>query len=49
MYIVRFVRKDGQPNEDYYYHCMQDAFDHFSLFENDISNLYDEICLVRTL
>ena len=49
MYIVRFVRKDGLPSEEYYYHFLRDAFAHFSLFENDISNLYDEICLVRDI
>ena len=47
MYIVRFVRKDGQPNEEYYYHSARDAIEHFRLFENDDSCLYEEICLVH--
>lgn len=46
MYIVRFVRKDGQPNEDYYYSFAHDAIKHFLFFENDNSNLYDEICVI---
>ena len=46
MFIVRFVRKDGQPNEDYYYHFLHDAIEHFLLFENDNSNLYNEICVI---
>ena len=24
MFIVRFVRKDGKPDEEYYYHTLQD-------------------------
>jgi hypothetical protein len=46
MFVVRFVRKDGLPNEEYYYHFAQDAIRHFLLFENDDSNLYDEVCLI---
>ena len=46
MFIVRFIRKDGQLNEEYYYHFIRDALDHFLLFENDDSTLYDEVCLI---
>ena len=46
MYIVRFIRKDRQPNEDYYYHFLQDAIEHFLLFEGDASYLYDEVCVI---
>ena len=46
MFIVRFVRKDGHPNEDYYYHLARDALEHFLLFENDDSNLYKEVSAI---
>ena len=46
MYIVRFLRKDEQPNEEYYYNSMHAALEHFMLFENDDSNLFEEICLI---
>lgn len=47
MYIVKFVRKDELPEEDYYYLSAQDAIDHFLHFEEDDLDLYDEICLIR--
>ena len=28
MFIVRFVRKDGKPDEEYYYHTLQKAEAH---------------------
>ena len=43
MYIVRFVRKDNQPDEEYYYRQLADATYHFSLFVDDDSNLYSKI------
>ena len=46
MFIVSFIRKDGQPNEEYYYRSAKDAIGHFLLFENDDSNLYDQVCLI---
>lgn len=45
MKIVRFVRKDDQPVEEYYYRSLEDAQYHFSLFLNDDSGLYREINL----
>ena len=45
MYIVRFVRKDGKPDEEYYYQELADAKEHFRLFEKDDSNLYTSILL----
>mgnify|MGYP007070133511 CR=1 FL=1 len=42
-YIVRFVRKDGKPAEEYYYPDLQDAQYHFELFQDDDSGLYDRI------
>ena len=45
-YIVQFVRKDGQPNEEYIYPDKAEAEKHFRLFRNDDSGLYTEICLL---
>lgn len=45
-YLVRFVRKDGQPDEIYDYAHRSDAEYHFGLFRNDDSGLYDRIELV---
>ena len=42
-FIVRFIRIDQQPNEDYYYYLYKDARDHFLLFVDDCSGLYDRI------
>ena len=48
MYIVRFVRKGDKPEEEYYYQAIEDAKYHYSLFENDSSDLYErvELCQV---
>ena len=35
--MVRFVRKDGKPDEEYYYQSRKDAEYHFHLFDNDDS------------
>ena len=47
MYMVRFIRQDGQPNEEYFYNNQLDAEHHLNLFRNDDSNLYDRIELLR--
>ena len=31
LWIVRFVRKDGKPDEDYYYHSLAEAEHHKNL------------------
>jgi len=49
MYIVRFVRVDGCPNEEYQYHDEEAAVYHLSLFEDDDSNLYSLIEVVKVL
>ena len=45
-YIVQFMRKDGQPNDEYIYSDKIDAEKHFRLFRNDDSGLYTEVCLL---
>lgn len=47
MYIVRFIRWDDQPNEEYYYHHLEDAIFHFDLFKDDDSGLYTRIELLE--
>lgn len=47
MYIVRFVRCDCQPNEEYIYHHLEDALFHFSLFKEDDGGLYTRIELLE--
>lgn len=43
MFLTKFVRKDGKPDEEYYYHSASEATDHLSLFLDDDSNLYGSI------
>lgn len=43
MYVVRFIRKDKKPIEEYYYLDLVDAQYHLSLFVDDNSDLYDRI------
>ena len=45
MYLVRFYRADGKPDEEYYYVRESDAKYHFALFDNDTSNLYRKISM----
>ena len=45
MYMVRFVRRDGKPDEEYYYQSFEEAENHFHLFDNDNSGLYKMICI----
>ncbi len=37
LWIVRFVRKDGKPDEEYYYRSLAEAEHHKNLFLNDDS------------
>ena len=46
MFIVRFVRKDGRPVEEYYYHTLQEAETHTKLFDDDDSDLYGRIEII---
>ena len=43
LWIVKFVRKDGKPDEEYYYHSIAKAEYHRDLFLNDDSGLYEKI------
>ena len=42
-HVVRFVRRDGKPNEEYFYRTVEEARQHFDLFNEDDSGLYDSI------
>ena len=46
MFSVRFVRKDGKPDEEYYYHTLQEAETHKKLFDDDDSDLYERIEII---
>ena len=46
-WIVRFVRKDGKPDEEYYYHTQAEAEYHRNLFQDDDSGLYERIELIN--
>ena len=47
MYTVTFIRRDGQPDEIYYYNQLDEARHHFELFRDDDSELYSRIELVQ--
>ena len=47
MYIVRFVRADGKPDEEYFYHSEEDARYHASLFKGEDTQLYLSIQVVE--
>ena len=47
MYIVRFVRADGKPDEEYFYHREEDARYHVSLSKEDNSGLYTKVELLE--
>ena len=42
-YVVRFVRADGKPDEEYYYNTFKEAYEHKELFKDDDSGLYKSI------
>lgn len=45
-YIVQFIRKDNQPDEEYIYTDRHDAEHHLELFRNDNSGLYNKVVLL---
>ena len=46
-YITRFVRADGQPDEEYFFHTADSAREHLDLFADDDSGLYSRIEVVQ--
>lgn len=42
-YVVNFVRKDDMPNEDFWYAMRENAEEHFNLFKDDDSDLYNRV------
>ena len=47
MWIVRFIRKDAKPDEEYFYHSQGEAEYHRDLFQNDDSGLYEKIEVIN--
>ena len=47
LWIVRFVRKDGKPDEEYYYRSLAEAEYHKNLFLDDDSGLYERIEIIN--
>jgi hypothetical protein len=45
-FMTRFIRRDGRPAEEYYYHSLAEAEHHMNLFRDDDSDLYDHIDVV---
>ena len=45
-YIVRFIRKDDKPVEEFLYHTFEDATSHLLLFRDDDSDLYARIEII---
>lgn len=46
LYVVRFVRNDNNPNEEYVYTTQEEAKRHRELFIDDDSGLYECIELL---
>ena len=46
-WIVCFGRKDGKPDEEYYYSTQEEAEHHRDLFQDDDSGLYERIEVVN--
>ena len=44
LYIVRFMRLDDYPDEEYNYIRKSDAEKHFSMYATDNSGLYYQNC-----
>ena len=47
IYIVRFIRRNHKPNENYCYNTLKEAMQHYTLFKDDDSELYKEISVIR--
>ena len=47
LWIVRFVRKDSKPDEEYYYRSLAEAEYHKNLFLDDDSGLYERIEIIN--
>lgn len=46
-YIVRFIRKDDKPVEEFFYHTYEEAFVRLALFRDDDSGIYRRIEIVK--
>ena len=48
-FIVRFIRRDKRPDEEYYYNGKDEAEYHLNLFRDDDSLLYERIELISLI
>ena len=46
-YIVRFIRKDDKPVEEFFYHTYEEAFVNLVFFRDDDSGIYRRIEIVK--
>jgi len=46
---VCFIMADGGPDEVYEYPCAENAIEHFEMFRNDDSGLYERVQLISIL
>ena len=46
-YIVKFIRADQKPSENYFYHNLEEAKKYFDMFHNDDSKLYKRVELIK--
>lgn len=46
---VRFIMADGGPDEVYEYPFDENAVEHFEMFRNDDSGLYERVQLISVL
>lgn len=47
VFFVRFVRQDGKPDEEHFYHAAEDVQRHFDMFSDGNSGLYEKIEIVN--
>ena len=45
-YIVRFIRKDDKPVEEFFYYAYSEAIRHLELFQDDNSGLYKRVEII---
>lgn len=46
LFVVRFLRNDEKPVEEYVYNTYNEALKHYDLFKDDDSGLYEKIEII---